>query len=112
MLCKQLHHEFGILHTFLQGMYARRENMTDVVIEALSGGPRVRMKCNSHVRKIAVYGNLVAVQVHQSFVVYERSAGTAGESVQYAIKSQLAISRECDLLQVLIFVCLTQLLHN
>jgi hypothetical protein len=87
--------------TVLQGLYARRDNMTDVLIEALSGGPRVRIKCNSYVRKIAVHDNLVAVQVAQSFVVYEQSSGD-GESVQYAIKCNIAIHRECDLLQVLI----------
>lgn len=74
--------------------------MVDVMIEALSAGPRVRIKCNSHVRKIAVYENLVAVKVNNSFVVYERSTAD-GESVQYAIKSHMAINRECDLLQVL-----------
>lgn len=84
----------------LQGVYARRENMTDVIIETLSGGARVRLKCKSHVRKMAVYENLVAVQVNQSFVVYERGTGE-GESIQYSIKAHMAINRECDLLQVL-----------
>ena len=85
----------------VQGMYAHRQNMTDVVIEALTGGPRVRMKCSSYVRKIAVYESLVAVQVNDAYVVYERRTGE-GESVQYGIKSHMPINRECDLLQVCI----------
>lgn len=81
-----------------QGVYAHRQNMIDVVIEALAGGPRVRMKCNSYVRKIAVYEHLVAVQVNEAFVVYERSAGE-GDAGHYTIKSQMAINSDCDLLQ-------------
>lgn len=85
--------------------------MTDVLIESFTGAPRVRIKCNNHVRLISVYESLVAVQVNDSFTVYERTTGSADDA-QYTVKALVHIKKDCDLLQVISSVLMSLCCSN
>jgi intraflagellar transport protein 122 len=73
--------------------------MTDMVIQPLNGTQRVRIKCRDHIKKIAVFNNIAAVQLSSNVVVYQ---GLRGEknSMQYKVKSRVPQTSECDLLLV------------
>jgi intraflagellar transport protein 122 len=98
-VCQSAVRRLNVSGSLLQGTYAHRVSMTDILIESLSGGNRTRIKCNSYVQRIAVYDSLVAVQLNGSFVVYKRVAREGG-SVQYNVKAHIDLDQGCDLLLV------------
>lgn len=83
----------------MQGNYAYRDMLTDVVIETLGGSHRARIKCRDCVRKIAVFEALVAVQLLESIIVYERVPADGGGTA-YHLKARISYSKNCDLLVV------------
>ena len=67
--------------------------MTDVVIHALDGGSRARIKCGEYVNQLAVYNGLVAVLASKFVTVYER-AKQADQG--FEVRGRIAQTFPCD----------------
>ena len=50
------------VHSLYKQRYAYRDSMTDVVIQHLQTGEKVRIKCRDLVKKIAIYEKSLAVR--------------------------------------------------
>ena len=64
--------------------------MTDVMIQNLVTGQKVRIKCRDMVKKISIYKHRLAVQLTERIVVYElynQSAVTSNQSVNMHYRS-------------------------
>lgn len=54
---------FSTVHGLYRDRYAYRENMTDVIIQHLTTGTKLRIKCHDKAHKIAVYKRRLAVSL-------------------------------------------------
>ncbi|CAG4962305.1 unnamed protein product [Parnassius apollo] len=86
---------FSTVHGLYRERYAYRENITDVIIQHLITGNKVRIKCHDRVQKIAIYKHRLAVQLPERVVVYEQ--GDA-DGMLYRVKEKLPQKLECSLL--------------
>ncbi|CAG9781829.1 unnamed protein product [Diatraea saccharalis] len=86
---------FSTVHGLYRERYAYRENMTDVIIQHLTTGNKVRIKCHDRVQKIAIYKHRLAVQLPERVVVYEQGDV---EGMLYRVKEKLSQKTECSLL--------------
>ncbi|XP_061706179.1 intraflagellar transport protein 122 homolog [Cydia pomonella] len=86
---------FSTVHGLYRERYAYRENMTDVIIQHLTTGTKVRIKCHDRVQKIAIYKHRLAVQLPERVVVYEQGDV---EGMLYRVKEKLPQKTECSLL--------------
>ncbi|CAH0716484.1 unnamed protein product, partial [Brenthis ino] len=86
---------FNTVHGLYRERYAYRENMTDVIIQHLTTGNKVRIKCHDRVQKIAIYKNRLAVQLPERVVVYEQGDL---DGMLYRVKEKLVQKSECSLL--------------
>nr|XP_032527265.1 intraflagellar transport protein 122 homolog isoform X2 [Danaus plexippus plexippus] len=86
---------FNTVHGLFRERYAYRENMTDVIIQHLTTGNKVRIKCHDRVQKIAIYKHRLAVQLPERVVVYEQGDP---EGMLYRVKEKLVQKSECSLL--------------
>ncbi|KAI5641398.1 hypothetical protein NE865_06436 [Phthorimaea operculella] len=86
---------FSTVHGLYRERYAYRENMTDVIIQHLTSGNKVRIKCHDRVQKIAIYKHRLAVQLPERVVVYEQGDS---EGMLYRVKEKLPQKSECSLL--------------
>ncbi|XP_050537912.1 intraflagellar transport protein 122 homolog [Daktulosphaira vitifoliae] len=91
--------EFSVIHGLYQEKYAFRENMTDVVIQDLISNKKVKIKCRDLVQKIAIYKNLLAVQLSMKIITYELSSIQAPE-MHYRVKEKMNENTMCNLLVV------------
>ncbi|XP_041987643.1 intraflagellar transport protein 122 homolog [Aricia agestis] len=91
--CYQL--VFNTVHGLYRERYAYRENMTDVIIQHLTTGNKVRIKCHDRVQKIAIYKHRLAVQLPERVVVYEQGDD---DGMLYRVKEKLVQKAECSLL--------------
>ncbi|XP_060809658.1 intraflagellar transport protein 122 homolog isoform X1 [Amyelois transitella] len=86
---------FSTVHGLYRERYAYRENMTDVIIQHLTTGNKVRIKCHDRVHKIAIYKHRLAVQLPERVVVYEQGDV---DGMLYRVKQKLSQKTECSLL--------------
>lgn len=86
---------FSTVHGLYRERYAYRENMTDVIIQHLTSGNKVRIKCHDRVQKIAIYKHRLAVQLPERVVVYEQGDV---DGMLYRVKEKLPQKTECSLL--------------
>ncbi|XP_068632692.1 intraflagellar transport protein 122 homolog [Battus philenor] len=86
---------FSTVHGLYRERYAYREHITDVIIQHLTTGNKVRIKCHDRVQKIAIYKQRLAVQLPERVVVYEQ--GDA-DGMLYRVKEKLPQKSECSLL--------------
>ncbi|XP_052752603.1 intraflagellar transport protein 122 homolog [Galleria mellonella] len=86
---------FSTVHGLYRERYAYRENMTDVIVQHLTTGNKVRIKCHDRVQKIAIYKHRLAVQLPERVVVYEQGDV---EGMLYRVKEKLSQKTECSLL--------------
>lgn len=90
---------FSTVHALYAERYAFRENMCDVIIQHLSSGQKVRIKCRDLVHKIAIYRNRLAVQLPERVVLYEMSSAL-DQPMHYRVKEKISKKFECSLLVV------------
>lgn len=90
---------FSTVHALYAERYAFRENMCDVIIQHLSSGQKVRIKCRDLVHKIAIYRNRLAVQLPERVVLYEMSSSDA-QPMHYRVKEKISKKFDCSLLVV------------
>ncbi|CAH4038818.1 unnamed protein product [Pieris brassicae] len=83
------------VHGLYREKYAYRENMTDVIIQHLTTGKKVRIKCHDKVQKIAIYKHRLAVQLPERVLIYEQSGP---DGMMYRVKEKLMQKAECSLL--------------
>ncbi|KAL0902620.1 hypothetical protein ABMA27_000448 [Loxostege sticticalis] len=86
---------FSTVHGLYRERYAYRENMTDVIIQHLTTGNKVRIKCHDRVQKIAIYKHRLAVQLPERVVVYEQGDV---DGMLYRVKEKLSQKIDCSLL--------------
>ncbi|XP_046977398.1 intraflagellar transport protein 122 homolog [Vanessa cardui] len=86
---------YSTVHGLYRERYAYRENMTDIIIQHLTSGNKVRIKCHDRVQKIAIYKHRLAVQLPERVVVYEQGDL---EGMLYRVKEKLIQRNECSLL--------------
>ncbi|XP_072931134.1 intraflagellar transport protein 122 homolog [Epargyreus clarus] len=91
--CYQL--VFSTVHGLYQEKYAYRENMTDVIIQHLITGHKVRIKCHDRVQKIAIYKTRLAVQLPERVAIYEQSDT---DGMLYRVRDKMTQKMECSLL--------------
>lgn len=87
------------VHALYRERYAFRENCTDVIIQHLLSGQKVRIKCRDLVQKIAIYRNRLAVQIPERVIIYELSSGE-NQPMHYRVKEKISKRFECSLLVV------------
>ncbi|GBP32902.1 Intraflagellar transport protein 122 homolog [Eumeta japonica] len=93
--CYQL--VFSTVHGLYRDRYAYRENITDVIIQHLSTGNKVRIKCHDRVHKIAIYKKRLAVQLPERIVVYE-VGDSDPDCMLYRVREKIPLKQECSLL--------------
>lgn len=90
---------FSTVHALYAERYAFRENMCDVIIQHLSSGQKVRIKCRDLVHKIAIYRNRLAVQLPERVVLYEMNSSDQ-QPMHYRVKEKISKKFDCSLLVV------------
>jgi intraflagellar transport protein 122 len=91
---------FSTVHALYREKYAYRDmNMCDVIIQNLSSGQKVKIKCRDLVHKIAIYRNRLAVQLPERVVLYELSSAE-NQPMHYKVKEKISKKFNCSLLVV------------
>jgi intraflagellar transport protein 122 len=90
---------FSTVHALYRDRYAYRENMCDVIIQHLTSGQKVRIKCRDLVNKIAIYRHRLAVQLPERVVLYELSSAE-NQPMHYRVKEKISKKFNCSLLVV------------
>ncbi|KRX19215.1 Intraflagellar transport protein -like protein [Trichinella nelsoni] len=87
----------GTVHGLYDDRYAYRDNITDVVVQHLTDGSKVRVNCQDLVKKVAVYKDKIAVQLSNRICIYEcRMKSSSG--MEYLKTQAIAKDFECSLL--------------
>uniref|UniRef100_A0A158P9M3 Intraflagellar transport protein 122 homolog n=1 Tax=Angiostrongylus cantonensis TaxID=6313 RepID=A0A158P9M3_ANGCA len=99
---------FSTIHGLHKDRYAFRDNMTDVVVQDLVHHTMTRIRCHDLVKKVAIYGHKLAVQLSDRLHIYRQIKGN-GESKQleYTLSERINKAFDCSLLvmiPVIIFV--------
>ena len=89
---------FGTVHGLHENRYAFRDAMTDVVVQHLVSGEKVRIKCGDLVTKIAVYKNQLAVQLPTCVILYHTLNPENDDDTRYAVTTKIERALECSLL--------------
>jgi intraflagellar transport protein 122 len=88
---------FSTVHALYREKYAYRENMCDVIIQNLTSGQKVKIKCRDQVHKIAIYRHRLAVQLPERVVLYELSSAD-NQPMHYKVKEKISKKFNCSLL--------------
>ncbi|KEG14974.1 putative WD40 protein [Trypanosoma grayi] len=59
------------VHSIYLDQYVYRDMMTEIVVHQLTLDKKLRIPCNDYVRKLAMYRDRLAVQLHDRFVIFE-----------------------------------------
>lgn len=73
--------------------------MCDVIIQHLTSGQKVRIKCRDLVHKIAIYRHRLAVQLPERVVLYELSSAE-NQPMHWKVKEKISKKFNCSLLVV------------
>ncbi|KAK6014011.1 WD domain, G-beta repeat protein, partial [Ostertagia ostertagi] len=69
---------FSTIHGLHKERYAFRDNMTDVVVQHLIHHTMTRIRCHDLVKKVAIYGHKLAVQLSDRLHIYRQIKGDGG----------------------------------
>eukprot|EP00003_Mantamonas_plastica_P004321 TRINITY_DN1341_c0_g1_i5.p1 TRINITY_DN1341_c0_g1~~TRINITY_DN1341_c0_g1_i5.p1 ORF type:complete len:654 (+),score=238.14 TRINITY_DN1341_c0_g1_i5:747-2708(+) len=86
----------GTVHGLYKDRYAYRDNMTDVIIQDLVTEKKVKIKCRDYVKKIAIYKDMLAVQLPERVTIYQDE----DMSLSYKLKEKIMKKFDCNLLVV------------
>lgn len=97
---------FNTVHGLYQDLYAYREDLTDIVVRQLSHEDqrKVRLPLKAHIKKISVYKKLLAAQLSDRIIIFERHAEPVGATpstgvdLQYHLKMKIEQNFSCNLL--------------
>ncbi|KAG9397500.1 WD domain, G-beta repeat [Carpediemonas membranifera] len=92
-----------MVHALYKDTYAFRDGLTDVVVQDLLKGTRVKLAVRKYVRKLALYDDHLAIQTPSSIVIYHTA-----DQLDYRVKHTVNKSPQCSLLVVAkkhIFLC-------
>ena len=73
--------------------------MTDVIIQHLITGEKVRIRCRDLVKRIAIFKHRLAVQLPERVVIYELCSDDA-EDMRYKVKDRINKKLDCNLLVI------------
>ncbi|CAD6191210.1 unnamed protein product [Caenorhabditis auriculariae] len=90
---------FSTVHGLHQERYAYRENMTEVIVQNLVHHTSTRIQCNDHVKKVALYGTKLAIQLSDRLNIYRQSSSDS-EPLEYKLAEKIKESFDCSLLVV------------
>ncbi|ETN80766.1 hypothetical protein NECAME_08940 [Necator americanus] len=78
-----------------------RDNMTDVVVQHLIHHTMTRIRCNDLVKKVAIYGHKLAIQLPDRLHIYRQIKGDGeNEQLEYTLSEQINKAFDCSLLVV------------
>jgi intraflagellar transport protein 122 len=83
--------QFNPVQTMYREKYAFRQNMTDIIIQDLTTNQSSKIKCRTHVKKISLYQDILAVQTNSRIFIYEMILGEA-ELAHYRLKEKFNIT--------------------
>lgn len=76
-------------YAIYQERYAYRDRMTDVIVQHLSTGKKVRIKHKDYVKKISIYNNRLAVQLPDRVVIYELTQSIDPANMKYRTRDKI-----------------------
>ncbi|KHJ88934.1 hypothetical protein OESDEN_11261 [Oesophagostomum dentatum] len=92
---------FSTIHGLHKERYAFRDNMTDVVVQHLIHHTMTRIRCNDLVKKVAIYGHKLAVQLSDRLHIYRQIKGDGeNEQLEYTLSERINKAFDCSLLVV------------
>ncbi|PAV77093.1 hypothetical protein WR25_12873 [Diploscapter pachys] len=92
---------FSTVHGLHQERYAFRDNMTEVIVQHLSKHTMARIRCNDLVKKVAVFGEKLAVQLSDKLHIYRQVSGeNDNEQLEYKLVEKINKAFDCSLLVV------------
>ncbi|CAI4224555.1 unnamed protein product [Auanema sp. JU1783] len=93
------HLYFSAVHGLYKDRYVFRDNMTEVIVQHLTYQSVARIKCNDGVRKVAIYGDKLAVQLSDHLNIYTQVSGmTEDEPLEFKLTDRITKRLECSLL--------------
>ncbi|WKY05247.1 hypothetical protein Q1695_005901 [Nippostrongylus brasiliensis] len=92
---------FSTIHGLHKERYAFRDNMTDVVVQHLIHHTMTRIRCHELVKKVAIYGHKLAVQLTDRLHIYRQIKGDGeNEQLEYTLCERINKAFDCSLLVV------------
>ncbi|KIH47786.1 hypothetical protein ANCDUO_22149, partial [Ancylostoma duodenale] len=77
------------------------DNMTDVVVQHLIHHTMTRIRCHDLVKKVAIYGHKLAVQLSDRLHIYRQIKGDGeNEQLEYTLSERINKAFDCSLLVV------------
>ncbi|VDM56939.1 unnamed protein product, partial [Angiostrongylus costaricensis] len=90
---------FSTIHGLYKDRYAFRDNMTDVVVQDLVHHTMTRIRCHDLVRKVAIYGHKLAVQLSDRLHIYRQIKGDGeNKQLEYTLSERINKAFDCSLL--------------
>ncbi|KAK6056805.1 WD domain, G-beta repeat protein [Cooperia oncophora] len=92
---------FSTIHGLHKERYAFRDNMTDVVVQHLIHHTMTRIRCHDLVKKVAIYGHKLAVQLSDRLHIYRQIKGDGeNEQLEYTLSERINKAFDCSLLVI------------
>ena len=92
--------DFKTVHGLYGDRYAYRELMTDVIIQHLVTETRVKIRCRDYIKRIAVYKEILAVQLPERVIIYTVNPKDEND-MKYKANKKITKRIDCDFMSVL-----------
>ncbi|KJH46103.1 WD domain, G-beta repeat protein [Dictyocaulus viviparus] len=90
---------FSTIHGLHKDRYAFRDNMTDVVVQHLVHHTMTRIPCHDLVKKVAIYGHKLAVQLSDRVHIYRQvKRDDEDKQLEYSLSERINKAFDCSLL--------------
>ena len=87
--------DFKPVYGIFNDQYAFRQNMTEVIIHNLNTNQKARIKCKDCIKQIAVYKDVLVVQLSSKIYIYELFLDEETQ-MHYRVKYKILKSIKCD----------------
>jgi len=91
--------QLQVVHALAQNRYARRETLTDVIVQNLLTDQRVYIHTRDVVKKVALYRNFLAIQLSDRVLIY-KSETDEPTDMHYKMFDRALKPLECSLLVI------------